>query len=138
MGTAPGWRQWEDAWWVPTSAGRQTKLSKELQQGFCGLVLWLEEQEGCQALPQCRLQLCLLRLPGKCFVCIRDRDSSESPWFTAHWGAALSRSSRQPPQVPSCYSSVLFYRHLLVACPSLVASPSQVMTFVLPMYRLFP
>lgn len=95
VGTAPGWRQWEDAWWVswvPTSAGRETKLSKELQQGFCGLVLWLEEQEGCQVLPQCRLQLCLPRVPRKCFVCIRDRDSSESPWFTDHWGAAQGKN----------------------------------------------
>lgn len=30
----------------PTLAGREAKLGKELQQGFCGLMLWLEEQEG--------------------------------------------------------------------------------------------
>lgn len=72
----------------PTSAGGETPLGQELQQGFCRLVLRLEEQEGCQALPQCRLQLCFLGLLGKCSVCIRDRDSSESPWVTAPWGAA--------------------------------------------------
>lgn len=90
----------------PTSAGRETKLSKELQQGFCRLVLWLEEQEGCQALPQCRLQLCFLGLPRKCFVCIGDRDSSESPWFIAHWGAAQGKTplagvADSPPRYPA-------------------------------------
>lgn len=127
----------------PTSAGREAKLSKELQQGFCGLVLWLEEQQGCQLLPQRRLQLCFLRMAGKSFVCIRDRDSSESPWFTAHQGAAQGRTpsagaADPPPQVPNCHSSVLCYRHLLLAWPSLVASPPRVMTFASPMYQLFP
>lgn len=65
---------------MPTSAGREAKLNEELQQGFGGLVPWLAEQEGCQALPQLRLQLCFLRLPGKCLVCNRDGDSPESPW----------------------------------------------------------
>lgn len=65
---------------MPTSAGREAKLNEELQQGFGRLVPWLAEQEGCQALPQLRLQLCFLRLPGKCLVCNRDGDSPESPW----------------------------------------------------------
>lgn len=106
---------------VPTSAGRETKLSKELQQGFCRLVLWLEEQEGCQALPQCRLQLCFLGLLRKGFVCIRDRDSSECPWFTAHWGVAqgktpLARVAESPPGT-QLSPIVLSYRHLLVPVP---------------------
>lgn len=106
---------------VPTSAGRETKLGKELQQGFCRLVLWLEEQEGCQALPQCRLQLCFLRLLRKGFVCIRDRDSSECPWFTAHWGVAQGKTPlagvAESPPGTQLSPIVLSYRHLLVPVP---------------------
>lgn len=68
---------------VPTSAGRETELSEEPQQGFGGLVPRLAEQEGCQALPQLRLQLCFLGLPTKHLVCNRDGDSPESSQFAA-------------------------------------------------------
>lgn len=66
----------EDAWCdkcvathVPTSAGSEAKLGEQPQWGQCVLVSGLEQQQGCQALPQLWLQLRSLGLPGKSLFC---------------------------------------------------------------------
>lgn len=98
---------------VPTSAGREAKLGKEPQRGFGGLVPWLAEQEGCQALPQLGLQLCFLGLPGKCLVCHRDGDSPEPPGSLPGGGlprekhALLEQQTATPGTQLSCISAFI-------------------------------
>lgn len=128
---------------VPTSAGREAELGKELQQGFGGLVPWLAEQEGCQALPQLRLQLCFLRLPRKCLVCNRDGDSPESLYCPARWEAAPGKAhfagaADSHPRYLAIMHQCFYTGTSWWPGPSLVTSLSQEVTFAFPAYRLFP
>lgn len=128
---------------MPTSAGREAELGEELQRGFGGLVLWLAEQEGCQAFPQLGLQLCFLGLPRKRLVCNKDGDNPESPWFAGRCGAAQGKAhfagvADSHPRYPAIMHQCFYTGASWWPGPSWVTSPSQEGTFAFPTYRLFP